>query len=128
MSAEAEVRKVVERINKAWQQKKFAGLGECFHEDVVIVGPGYAEFGRGRDQCLESYREFATNAAVLSYAESAHSLRVWETAAVYTYAWKMTYKREKGPRQESGSDQLVFQSGPHGWQLIWRYIYFAPAN
>ncbi len=128
MSAEAEVRKVIERIDAAWRQKKFAGLDECFHEDAVIVGPGYAECGRGRDKCVESYREFATNAAVLSYSESAHSLRTWEATAVYTYDWKMTYQREAGPSHERGSDQLVFQSGACGWQLIWRYIYFEPAN
>jgi hypothetical protein len=124
MSTEAEVRKVIGRIETAWRQKIFAGFDECFHEDAVIVGPGYAELGRGRAKCVESYREFATNAAVLSYSESAHSLRIWETTAVYTYAWEMIYQRQAGPSHESGSDQLVFQLGAGGWQLVWRYIYF----
>ena len=31
MSAEVEVRKVIERIGAAWRQKKFAEFDECFH-------------------------------------------------------------------------------------------------
>jgi uncharacterized protein (TIGR02246 family) len=128
MSDEIEIQKVISRINAAWREKAFVGLDECFHEDVVIVGPGYVEIARGRDKCAESYREFATNAAVLSYSESAHSLRSWESTAVYTYAWEMTYQREKGPNRDSGTDQLVFQLGSSGWQLIWRYMFFVPSN
>jgi hypothetical protein len=86
MSGESDVREVIARIDAAWRLKKFDGLDECFHEDAVIVGPGYAEFGRGRAKCAESYREFAANAAVLAYHESGYALRVWQTTAVYTFA------------------------------------------
>ncbi len=65
-SAEHPVREVIAKIDAAWRLKQFDGLDECFHEEAVIVGPGYAEFARGRKKCAESYREFATNAAVLS--------------------------------------------------------------
>ena len=128
MSAENAVRKIIATIDAAWRAKQFEGLEACFHEKAVIVGPGFVEFAAGREKCAESYREFATNAAVLEYSESRHMLRTWDTAAVYTFAWKMAYQREGGPKTEEGTDQLFFALGAAGWQVIWRYIHFQPSS
>jgi hypothetical protein len=128
MSAESELRKIISKIDAGWRNKQFEQLDQCFHEDAIIVGPGYVEFGRGRVKCSESYREFATNASVLSYSESNHSLRIWDNTAVYTFAWEMIYQRKEGPVQEKGTDQMVFQLDVNGWQLVWRYIQFQPSN
>jgi len=124
MAAEMEIQDVIDVINAAWKEKRFDGLEKCFHEKAVIVGPGYVEFANGREKCAESYREFSSNAEVLEYAESGHVLRNWDSTAVYTFNWKMTYQRENGPKTEEGTDQLVLESGPSGWQVVWRYIYF----
>ena len=51
-----EVRQVIARIEAAWRSKQFTGPEMCFHEDAVIVGPGYVEYARGRGKCAESYR------------------------------------------------------------------------
>ena len=120
------VRDVIAKIDAAWRLKQFEGLDDCFHRDAVIVGPGYVEFARGRDKCAESYREFATNAAVPSYSESSHMLRTWATTAVYTFAWEMKYQRQEGIRREAGTDQLVFEYESGRWQLVWRYVFFDP--
>ena len=119
---------IIAKIDAAWRLKQFDGLEECFHENAVIVGPGYAEFAQGREKCAESYREFATNAAVLSYSETSHTLRVWGATAVYTFAWEMQYQREAGPKREAGTDQLVFELVGGRWQLVWRYVYFEPSE
>ena len=127
-SGEVAVSHVLARIDAAWRDKKFDGLETCFHPDAVIAGPGYAEYARGRKACVESYREFATNAEVLAYSESGHRLRVWKTTAVYTFSWKMTFAREQGPVHEKGTDQMVLQKGADGWQVVWRYVFFEPAG
>lgn len=124
MSAEIAIREVLSRIDKAWRKKDFDGLEECFHEHAVIVGPGYVEYAAGRSKCAESYREFATSANVSSYSEEGHRLRIWDTVAVFTFQWRMTYNREGGAKQEQGTDQFVLQQGSHGWQVAWRYVYF----
>jgi hypothetical protein len=123
---ESAVRSVIARIDAAWRLKQFDGLDECFDSDAVIVGPGYREFARGRHSCAESYREFATNAAVLAYSESGHNLQIWATTAIYTFSWEMSYQREAEPVNEAGTDQLVFQLCEDAWQLVWRYIFFQP--
>jgi ketosteroid isomerase-like protein len=128
MADESAIREVLARIDAAWRNKAFDGLEHCFHEHAVIVGPGYTEYASGRDKCAGSYREFATNADVLDYSEDSHGLRMWETVAVYTFRWHMTYRRDAGPKQEQGTDQLVLQDGPEGWQVAWRYIHFEPSG
>jgi ketosteroid isomerase-like protein len=128
MSAEEEIREVLAMIDNAWRNKQFDGLERCFHEHAVIVGPGYAEYARGRGSCAGSYRQFATDADVLNYSEDSHDLRIWETTAVYTFRWRMTYRRDGQPMQEHGTDQLVLQRGAAGWQIVWRYIHFQPAG
>jgi hypothetical protein len=127
LNAEGAIRDTLARIDAAWRNKEFDGLETCFHEHAVIVGAGYVEYASGRNKCAESYREFATNADVLAYSEDSHSLRIWETIAVYTFQWTMTYRRESGTRTEQGTDQLVLQEGPEGWHVVWRYIFFEPA-
>jgi hypothetical protein len=127
MNSESAVREVIARIETAWRSKEFNGLDECFHENAVIFGPGYAEYARGREKCAESYREFAVNASVLSYSESAHALHMWQNVAVYTFAWDMIYQRKQDSKHETGTDQLVFQLGPSRWELVFRYIHFAPS-
>ena len=128
MSAEAAIRNVIARIESSWKDKEYVDLEACFHEQAVIVGPGHVEYARGREKCAESYREFAVNADVLAYSESRHELRIWECTAVYTFAWAMSYQRDQGPKLESGTDQLVFEASPDGWQVVWRYIYFQPSE
>ncbi|MBI1731990.1 MAG: hypothetical protein HYR49_04380 [Gammaproteobacteria bacterium] len=35
---------------------------------------------------------------------------------------------EGGPRKEQGTDQLILQQCQEGWQVVWRYIHFQPAE
>jgi hypothetical protein len=128
MTAETEIRAVLSKIDSAWRNKNFDGLDRCFHPRAVIVGPDYAEYASGRDKCAESYKEFAVNADVLEYSEEGHRLHIWESSAVYTFRWSMTYRRDAGPRREHGSDQLVLQLEAGQWQVVWRYIFFSPSG
>lgn len=124
---ESEVRVLLQRLQTAWKEKKFEGLNDCFHPAATIVGPKYKVFASGGQACAESYREFANNAAVLEYSEDDHQLRVWDTTAVYTFSWRITYQRDAGPSTEVGTDQLVLSLFDGDWKVVFRYIEFAPA-
>jgi ketosteroid isomerase-like protein len=126
--AELAVRAVIDRIDAAWRQKQFDGLADCFDANAVILGPNHAVYASGRAACAESYREFASNAAVLDYAESNHQLRVWGATAVYAFSWRMTYRRDWGSKSEEGTDQLVLGRDGDGWRVLFRYIHFAPPS
>jgi len=119
---------VIASIDAAWRLKRYEGLEACFHEDAVILGPGYREAARGRALCAASYRDFAENADVLFYEETGHILRTWEAAAVHTFAWAMDYRRPGGSCRERGTDQQVFQRTGDRWELVWRHIEAAQAT
>lgn len=123
---EAQIREVIAKIEAAWRDKQLEGLERCFHDDAVIVGKGDREYARGRELCARSYRQFATNASILAYAESDQVLRRWGDTAVYTFTWEMTYQRDEGPKREAGTDQLVLVRGAAGWQVVWRCLRFEP--
>ena len=127
MPSDTALRAVIDRIDAAWRLKRFDDFEACFHPDAVIVGPGHVEFARGRGRCAASYVEFATDAKVHDYAESAHVLRMWQDVAIHTFDWQMRYRRDAGERRERGSDQQVFERTGDGWQLVFRRIDFAPA-
>jgi hypothetical protein len=63
-----EIRRLLERINDAWlkgrPERIVPALSECFHEEVVMRGPGLAEVGRGREICAKSYEDFVRSAIV----------------------------------------------------------------
>jgi len=117
----------VAQINRAWQNNDFAALLECFAEEAVMVGPGYKVLGRGRSFFVESYREFATSAAILQYSESDPVVEVFDQIAICAYSWTMTYRRDGAPSTEVGSDQFVLVRSNSKWQVLWRYLCFHPS-
>jgi uncharacterized protein (TIGR02246 family) len=121
------VQGVVARISRAWQDKDFAALPECFAEDAVMMGPGYKVLGRGRSFFVESYRDFATSAAILHYSESVPIVEVFDGVAICAYSWTMTYQREGTSNTETGSDQFVLVHSNSKWRVVWRYIFFQPS-
>lgn len=127
-AAQRAVRQVLTRIDAAWRTKQFDGFDRCFADDAVIVGPHYQPYAIGRKACADSYREFATNAAILEYEESDHQLRLWPDTAVYTFAWQMTYARDGGPKRDAGTDQLFLGRFGDDWRVLFRYIHFAPTT
>ncbi len=125
-TAKDEVRGVIAQINRAWRNHDFAALPECFAEDAVMTGPDYVELGRGRAFFVDSYREFATGAAVLDYSEAEPLIEIFGDVAICAYRWTMTYRRDDRPQTESGSDQFVLSRIGPRWRVVWRYILFQP--
>jgi len=124
MTDSERILEVVARINRAWRERAFEGLGRLFEEDAMTAGPGYQVFARGRAACVDSYREFAENATVIEYAEGQPSVQVFGDAAVCFYSWKMTFAREDGPKTESGFDQFVLSRRDGAWRVAFRLMTF----
>lgn len=124
MNDATELRRVLDAINAAWTSADVSGLGSLFHPDMVIVGPGYRRFTSGREACVESYREFSSNAEVLAYDASEPAIQVWADTAVCSYSWSMTWRRDGDPVSEAGTDQFVFARVDSRWLAIYRLVLF----
>jgi uncharacterized protein (TIGR02246 family) len=122
----SDVRQVLARINNAWRTGDLDRLGDCFHPDMVIVGPGYQELGRGREACVASYRDFLRASTVRAYRESNLAVSEWGGVAVATYEWEMDYEQGGRRHREVGTDLFVFQRQGQTWLAVWRAVTFAP--
>jgi uncharacterized protein (TIGR02246 family) len=120
------IRQVVQEISDAWRNGKTADLNRIFHADMVIVGPEYQVFCRGREACVRSYEDFIRSAVIHEYTESEPAIEIWGNTAAATYSWKMAYEQKGTVSREQGNDQFVFTREPDGWRAVWRMLTFAP--
>ena len=122
---EQEIRLLLERINSAWLKNPPdaipAALEDCFHESMVIQGPGFQSMGEGgRDACALSYADFMRNAAVLDCTLSEPIIHLAGDAAIATYSWRMTYIMKGQQSTESGRDVFAFTRSEGRWLAFWR--------
>jgi ketosteroid isomerase-like protein len=121
-----DVRQILERINGAWRSGQAEQLGDYFHADMVIVGPGYKELGHGREACVASYRDFLQSSVVRAYRESNLVIREWGATAVATYEWEMDFEHGGRLHREAGTDLFVFERQGEKWLAVWRAVTFSP--
>jgi len=61
---ESAIRDQLTRINDAWQHHRgeamTAILSECFTDDAVMRGPGFALAGKGLDAAVKGFVDFTT--------------------------------------------------------------------
>jgi hypothetical protein len=120
-----DVQQALERINAAWRTARCDELGEYFHADMIIVGPGYQELGRGREACVASCRDFMRSAEVRAFRESKLTVREWSTTAIATYEWEMEFLQTGALHREMGTDLFVFERQGEEWLAVWRAVNFA---
>lgn len=117
-----EIIATIGRINRAWRTGRVEELMDAFHEDVVVVQPGFGTWVTGREACVGSYAEFAAAARVHAYDETEHAVDVWGDTAVATYRFRIEYEIDGKTYLETGHDLLVFVRASDGWQVVWRTL------
>ncbi len=65
-----EIRLLLSKVNQAWLKGRPEELNECFHNDMLIEGPGFQETARGNEVCVRSYEDFIRQATVRDFKES----------------------------------------------------------
>jgi ketosteroid isomerase-like protein len=127
-----EIRLVLGKINDAWLKGRpedlRAVLDRCFHDDIVIKGPGFQAMGRGKEACVKSYADFERQARVRSCQLSEPEIDHAGDTAVATYSWEMTYELDGHEYHESGHDLFVLTRIQGRWQAVWRAMLPAQAG
>ena len=120
------VRDVVSRINQAWSSlrgKAMAGaLNECFAEEIVVRGPGFAFLGKGRELAVKSYQDFMNQAEVKSLSLGEPAIDVAGDTAIAQYTWTMTYALSGQEYTEHGQEVFVFARRSGKWLAVWRAL------
>ncbi|PYV06211.1 MAG: hypothetical protein DMG26_03720 [Acidobacteria bacterium] len=127
-----EIRLLLNKINDAWlkgRPEDLPGvLSRCFHDDIVIKGPGFQAMGRGKEACVKSYAGFTRQARVRSCMLSEPEIDHFGDTAIATYSWEMTYELGGHEYHESGHDLFVLAGVEGRWQAVWRALLPAQAG
>src|SRR5436305_1879338 len=92
-ASRAEVAAALDRINRAWRERRPADLLPLFHPDLTMVLPAFSGRAEGRAANVAGFEDFCTHATVHEYAESGHQLDVVGDTAVATFTYHMVYER-----------------------------------
>jgi hypothetical protein len=117
-----DIASIVENINAAWLERRFADLPQYFHPDVVLAQPGRAKRTVGREAVIDSYRQFMAEATIHSFTPGEVHIDSAADSAVTTMPWKMDYTVEGERHQERGWDLLVFGKRDGRWVVVWRTV------
>jgi len=114
---------VVRDINQAWRTGDATGIGELFHPDAVIVHPGFEGRTEGREDCILSYLDFASQADIRRLEEFDPQVDVVDDTAVVSYAFEIDYEMNGQAFSDSGTDLFVLSRSREGqWQAVWRTL------
>lgn len=113
---------VIAAINDAWLHGRFDELEEYFHPDVVLARPGFASRTVGRDALIDSYREFAAEGTIHSFAAEEPHVDAAGDSAVTTTRWTIDYSTSGQRSVEHGWDLLVFGKRDGRWVVVWRTV------
>lgn len=120
--AREEVAQIVRAINAAWVHGHAGEMAEYLDERMVIVQPGFGERLVGREACVESYREFASHAAIGRYDEDEVTVEVRGDTAIASYRYAIEYEMDGEMYHDTGHDVIVLMRGDDGWRAMWRTL------
>ncbi len=123
-----EIRLLVSRINETWLRGRPEEVKEFLHPDIVVKGPSLQEAGRGRDACVQGYKDFISQATIQEFKASEAAIEVWENTAIASYSWEMTYHMKGENYHDFGHEVFVFARIDGKWLGVWRALLLSPKS
>ena len=117
---QTEVALVLERINRAWLERRPADLLPLFHPALTMVFPGFSGRAEGRDANIAGFTDFCTHATVHEFKEHDHHIDVIGDTAVASYRYEIIYEQSGKRSRSEGRDLWVFTRHEGLWLAIWR--------
>ncbi len=115
-----EIEQMVNNLNDDWLNDRIENLSRYFHKQAVIIQPGTLKKMRGREEIVESYREFMEEAEVTDFRLKDLRIDVFEHTAVVLYTFNIKYTVETTHYDEEGLEVLVLNLHNGKWQIVWR--------
>jgi len=116
---------IIESINKAWLEGRYADIAEHLHEAIVLSPPG-AQPVTGRAAVVKGYADFGTAATIHAFDLQEPRIDCWGSTAVAECPFVIDYVIPSGRFKERGVDLLVFTRTDDTWQVCWRTLTSSP--
>lgn len=116
---------IIESINKAWLEGRYADVGGYLHEAIVLSPPG-AEPVTGREAVVRGYADFGSAATIHAFDLQEPRINFWGLTAVAECPFVIDYEIPSGRFKERGVDLLVFTRVGDTWEVCWRTLTSSP--
>lgn len=116
------LRQTIQNINSAWINNKTEELHNYLHPDIVIMTPDLHENIKGREACINSYKDFVSNSVLKDYKESDFVINIFSNTAVASYQFDIMYEMNGKTYSETGRDLFVFTKENEKWLAVWRTL------
>jgi len=110
----------MQRINRAWLDRRPREMLGLLHADVTLVFPGFAGRVTGREAFIAGFQDFCNQAIVHEFRESDQQVDVAGDAGVISFVYEMVYERGGSRYRAIGRDLWVFARQNDEWLAVWR--------
>ncbi len=110
----------MQRINRAWLDRRPDDLVPLLHPEMTLVFPGFAGRVEGRESIVAGFADFCGNATIREYREANHQAHVIGDTAVVSFTYEMVYERSGQRSRATGRDLWVFARQGGEWIAVWR--------
>jgi hypothetical protein len=121
--AQRDIWRFLRDLNARWVEGRPEDLADFFHEDMVIIAPGFKERIKGRKACVESYKGFSGQASIHDFKEVDPSIDVYGDTAVVSYGFEIIYEMDGETYHETGNDLFVLAHQGDRWRAVWRTLF-----
>lgn len=115
-----EIKVFVRNLNKAWIEKRVEDLYPFFHELVIALQPGGDKQISGRNEMVESYRQFVNTAKINNFEELSLQVNTFNKTAIANLTFKIDYEINGTVYSEKGIDILILNNFNNEWKVVWR--------
>ena len=121
--AKQQLMEIVRTINKTCVEGKgFDKLAPFFHDDVVVVPPGFTSRAEGRDVCLKSYEDACSQMTFEKLDASEEQVDLYDSTAVVSYKYDCIWESKGKRLEDDGREILVCVQEGQDWKIAWRTL------
>lgn len=114
---------VVQEINRICQSgKNFEQLGNLFHADVAALLPGQASALKGRETCMQMYRQACEPMTIHRLDALDEQIEIAGSTATVTFRYETEWSWRNKTHRQTGHETQVFSRTDEGWKLAWRTL------
>lgn len=117
-----EVIATVKAINQAWLAGRWDDLAMLLDQHVVATSPNPGERAEGREACIASYQDFASQASIGWFEDRDWQVDLNGDVAVASYWFELSYEMRGEMHSEAGREIWVMRRDAVGWTGFWRTI------
>ncbi|MEM9555482.1 MAG: nuclear transport factor 2 family protein [Acidobacteriota bacterium] len=125
-SKRAEIRDLIAAVDRAWLDAEPERLADSFHERVVFEAPGFIGRIVGREDCLDSYRQFVDQATIDRFETGTPQVDVFGPTAVAVRSLDIEYTLANETHRERAHEAITLtrarRRGGSVWLIVWRLI------